>query len=323
MVRYGPVLRTPSSRRFLVKRLLMALVALLVIYPSSAMAQDKPQPAPKSETTVTVAATGNASPTVTVNSPSQQAAPAGNASAPAPTTPATPDKPSGEPAKPAVEAPKSSPLGKAFVTRSATDYKSAEEYAKILLSCKDKKNSKLQMSCDEAVKTFNENDAFDEIADVKDIDELATFIRNSTEMKICPQRKTLIAYVLDGKVKYFERDLREGEPCLFSASHNVYIASGVCGQWIGTKFGGIFTNDNADDSKKNAGSLGLTPAELRRIIEEELRRNGDYRESGGAKEKKVDSHWYTPTPVKVGIAAGVGLAVVCAIVPGHCVMKQT
>lgn len=300
------------------KYLVCALVGTLVCGPYSSLAwAQAPQPAPpKDVTTVTVAATGNASPTVTVNAPPQQApAPATNASAPAPATPATPGKPPGEPAKPVTEAPKSSPLGKAFVARTATDYKSAEEYAKILLSCKSK-NSKLQMSCDEAVKSFNENPAFDEISDVKDIDELATFIRNSTEMKICPQRKTLIAYVLNGKVTYFERDLRQGEPCLFSASHNAYIASGVCGQWIGTKFGGIFTNDNSDDLKKNTGSIGLTSAELRRIVEEELRRSGSSRNERAqrdeGKQSYLDRNWPKLVTVSLltigGIVAWKGLA---------------
>ena len=126
-------------------------------------------------------------------------------------------------------------VGRAFLNAPVG---SAEEYASIIERCGEPQARLLNISCEELVRSFNE--AFDDVDDVADFKELAAYIR-TLAFRPCPQAGVDIARVVNGKVDYFNRMLRFGEMCFVDLNLNRYISSAICGQWIRTKLGLIYT----------------------------------------------------------------------------------
>jgi|GEM_PF-5670908 len=151
--------------------------------------------------------------------------------------------------------------GRAFLKPAALNFSSPGEYGRIIRSCGEK-DSQLNLSCEELLRSFNENEAFAKIGDFSNVEDLARYIEEDTALKPCPNRMVRIAMVRGGRVEYFTRELRVGEKCLVDGNHNVFVSSGVCGQWIGEELGTVFTSEVVVRPEEEARKVSLSEQAL-------------------------------------------------------------
>ncbi|MEK7135123.1 MAG: hypothetical protein AAB780_00255 [Patescibacteria group bacterium] len=176
----------------------------------------------------------------------------------------------------------------------------------------DSKKTPWRLTCKELLRSFNALEQFD---DFDSIQEVAAYIREEIGVRPCPSPEVEleIAGAQGDDAVYVKRQCRPNESLFVDIGKGLALASTICGQYIRNEVG-FFSATTDSPVEASIGDPELT--NLRASIDEIARRMTADRNR--AKEKKVDSHWYTPTPAKVGAAAVVAVAVVCAVAPGHC-----
>ncbi len=189
---------------------------------------------------------------------------------------------------------------------------SAEEYARVIERCDLPQMKELNLGCEELVRSFNEN--FDHV-EVTDFRELAAYVR-TLSFRPCPQVKTSIARVVNSKVNYFDRMLRQNEMCLVDLNHNVVISSAVCGQWTRNTSWRFTTNVEEDPATSAPGSgTPLTDAAEQaadNLARDRTRIDARRSSDGSWFSWRRNGKWFWPV-----VGAGVGVAY-CTIPEPRC-----